>query len=105
MQLQLNLGAQLKTYSNQSDNITFQGSTCLVEACRNRDLGMIDLLLKYGARDDECKALMVAAAAGESIIVSKLLALKANQGSCSVLSPAVLKKFGCVAYVMALISL
>ena len=56
-----------------------QGSTCLVEACRNRDLGMIDLLLKYGARDDECKALMVAATGGESVIVSKLLALKANQ--------------------------
>ena len=62
-------------------SFTFQGSTCLVEACRNRDLGMIDLLLKYGARDDECKALMVAAAGGESIIASKLLALKANQGS------------------------
>ena len=38
---------------------------------------MIDLLLKYGARDDECKALMVVG--GESVIVSKLLALKANQ--------------------------
>ena len=61
---------------------TFQGSTCLVEACRNRDLGMIDLLLKYGARDDECKALMVAGS-GESVIVSKLLALKANQGTDS----------------------
>jgi hypothetical protein len=55
----------------------FKGSTCLVEACRIRDLGMIDLLLKYGARDDDCKALMVAG--GESVIVSKLLALKANQ--------------------------
>ena len=40
---------------------------------------MIDLLLKYGARDDECKALTVAAAGDESIIASKLLALKANQ--------------------------
>lgn len=25
----------------------FKGSTCLVEACKNRDMGMIDLLLKY----------------------------------------------------------
>ena len=33
----------------------FKGSTCLVEACLNRDMGMIDLLLKYGARDDDCK--------------------------------------------------
>ena len=35
--------------------IFFKGSTCLVEACLNRDMGMIDLLLKYGARDDDCK--------------------------------------------------
>ena len=36
-------------------SVFFKGSTCLVEACLNRDMGMIDLLLKYGARDDECK--------------------------------------------------
>ena len=35
--------------------VFFKGSTCLVEACMNRDMGMIDLLLKYGARDDDCK--------------------------------------------------
>ena len=37
----------------------FKGSTCLVEACLNRDMGMIDLLLKYGARDDDCKVRMI----------------------------------------------
>ena len=39
----------------EGGNVFFKGSTCLVEACLNRDMGMIDLLLKYGARDDECK--------------------------------------------------
>lgn len=62
-------------YSSSS----FKGSTCLVEACRNRDMGMIDLLLKHGARDDDCKALTVVASTKDDVIVSKLLALKANQ--------------------------
>ena len=58
----------------------FRGSTCLVEACKNRDMGMIDLLLKYSARDEECKALGVAATSGpDELVMSKLLALKANQ--------------------------
>ena len=47
-----------------------------MEACRNRDLGMLDLLLKSHARDDECKALFIAAHAKDEVIVSKLLALK-----------------------------
>ena len=54
------------------------GSTALVEACRNRDMGMLDLLLKNHARDDECKALFIAAHAKDEIIVSKLLALKVS---------------------------
>jgi hypothetical protein len=53
----------------------------------NRDMGMIDLLLKYGARDEDCKALAVAAKSTsgsgkvqqDEVIMSKLLALKANQ--------------------------
>ncbi|CAL4058692.1 unnamed protein product, partial [Meganyctiphanes norvegica] len=60
------------------DDYIFTGSTALVEACRNRDLGMLDLLLKSHARDDECKALFIAAHAKDEIIVSKLLALKAH---------------------------
>lgn len=51
----------------------------MVEACRNRDLGMLDLLLKSHARDDECKALFIAAHARDEVIVSKLLALKVRQ--------------------------
>ncbi len=57
----------------------FKGSTCLVEACKNRDMSMIDLLLRYSARDDDCKALAVSVRAGDEAVVSKLLGLKANQ--------------------------
>lgn len=52
------------------------GSTTLVEACRNRDLTALDLLLKYGARDDECRALEVAHK--DEIMCAKLLATKAH---------------------------
>jgi len=48
------------------DVLCLQGSTCLVEACRNRDMGMIDLLIKFSARDDDCKALSIALRSGES---------------------------------------
>lgn len=60
------------------------GSTALVEACRNRDLGMLDLLLKSHARDDECKALFIAAHAKDEVIVSKLLALKVRDTSSDI---------------------
>lgn len=62
----------------QDDDCTFTGSTALVEACKNRDYAMIELLLKYGARDDECKALVVAIRAQDEVIISKLLALKTH---------------------------
>ncbi|KAK3921714.1 Leucine-rich repeat serine/threonine-protein kinase 1 [Frankliniella fusca] len=57
------------------------GSTPLVEACRNRDIGMVDLMLRFGARDDECRALRVAAGLGsgkEDILLAKLLSIKAH---------------------------
>ncbi|KAE8744037.1 hypothetical protein FOCC_FOCC009321 [Frankliniella occidentalis] len=57
------------------------GSTALVEACRNRDIGMVDLMLRFGARDDECRALRVAAGLGsgkEDILLAKLLSIKAH---------------------------
>lgn len=56
-----------------------ESSTALVEACLQRDLGMIELLLKYGARDDDCKAM--AYVCKDDIIVGKILALKAHQDS------------------------
>ncbi len=65
--------------SQQQSQQYFRGSTCLVEACRNRDMAIIDLLLKYSARDDDCKALAIAIDANDEIVASKLLALKAHK--------------------------
>ena len=39
---------------------------------------MIDLLLKHGARDLDCKALYVAVQARDDVIIAKLLALKSH---------------------------
>ena len=44
----------------------------------NCKLGMIDLLLKHGARDLDCKALYVAVQSKDDIITAKLLALKGH---------------------------
>ena len=40
--------------------------------------GIIDLLLKHGARDSDCKALYVAVQAKDDVIIAKLLALKSH---------------------------
>lgn len=62
------------------DGETFsKSSTCLLEAAKNRDMGMIDLLLRYGARDDQNLALAAAAKTDDFLVMSKLLALKAHQ--------------------------
>ncbi|XP_049820088.1 leucine-rich repeat serine/threonine-protein kinase 1 isoform X2 [Aethina tumida] len=53
-------------------------SSGLVEACKNRDVPIVDLLLKYGARDDECKALAVAVANKDETLIPKLLSTKAH---------------------------
>ena len=67
-------------YRNSADDEQLnKASTCLMEAARNRDMGMLDLLLKYGARDDQNQALAVAALAADHLVMSKLLALKAHQ--------------------------
>ncbi|XP_030762504.1 leucine-rich repeat serine/threonine-protein kinase 1 isoform X2 [Sitophilus oryzae] len=53
-------------------------SSGLVEACKNRDVAIVDLLLKRGARDDECKALSVAVANKDETLIAKLLSTKAH---------------------------
>ena len=63
----------------ESSQNYFRGSTCLVEACKNRDMAIIDLLLKYSARDDDCKALAIVLENQDELIASKLLALKAHK--------------------------
>ncbi len=62
-------------------------------------LGTIDLLLKQGARDSDCKALYVAVQARDDVIISKLLALKShldpeNKINKKVVSPNEGRSFG-----------
>uniref|UniRef100_A0A1B6DQ53 non-specific serine/threonine protein kinase n=1 Tax=Clastoptera arizonana TaxID=38151 RepID=A0A1B6DQ53_9HEMI len=54
------------------------GISPLVEACRNRDIAIVDLLLKHGARDDDCRALAVAVKNHDDILTAKLLSIKAH---------------------------
>lgn len=58
------------------EDSTYGQSTGLVEACRNRDVPIVDLLLKHGARDDDCKALCVAVDNNDETLIAKLLSTK-----------------------------
>ncbi|XP_067008597.2 leucine-rich repeat serine/threonine-protein kinase 1 [Anabrus simplex] len=62
---------------DSEDAGSMAGSTALVEACKNRDIGMTDLLLRHGARDDDCKALRVVTRNQDDILTAKLLSIKA----------------------------
>lgn len=42
----------------------------------NRDITMVELLLKHEARDDDSKALAVAIKHGDDSLITKLLAIK-----------------------------
>lgn len=54
-------------------------STCLKEACRLNDMNMCEILIRYGARDNQDNlALQVAATNKNSLLISKFLALKSN---------------------------
>ncbi|XP_050296551.1 leucine-rich repeat serine/threonine-protein kinase 1 isoform X5 [Anthonomus grandis grandis] len=86
----LNAGANPNAPIKPYHNVNEDGSCCsieddsnysssgLVEACKNRDVAILDLLLKRGARDDECKALSVAMHNKDETLISKLLATKAH---------------------------
>lgn len=64
---------------NRANDNSGSTSSALVEACKNRDVNMVDCLVRYGARDDNCKALKVASSNKDEHIASKLLTLKAYQ--------------------------
>lgn len=64
--------------SSVDEDSNFGQSTGLVEACRNRDVPIVDLLLKHGARDDDCKALYVAVGNNDETLIAKLLSTKVN---------------------------
>lgn len=80
-----NPNAIIKSYMDVNETLsclsideesTYGQSTALVEACRNRDAAMVDLLLNYGVRDDDCKALAVVVNNHDEILTAKLLAMK-----------------------------
>ncbi|XP_056637900.1 leucine-rich repeat serine/threonine-protein kinase 1 isoform X1 [Diorhabda sublineata] len=82
-----NANAVIKAYHDINEAVTccsleddsnLGQSTGLVEACRNRDVPIVDLLLKHGARDDECKALAVAVNNNDETLIAKLLSTKAH---------------------------
>lgn len=50
----------------------------LAEATRQKSITMVDLLLKYGAKDDESSALSIAIQNNDEQITSRLLAIKAH---------------------------
>ena len=52
---------------------------------------MLDLLLKYSARDDDCKALSVAME--DDHLVSRLLSLKANQDAENIVNKKGIAEF------------
>lgn len=51
---------------------------CLVEACKQRNIAMVDLLLRHNAHDHDSKALAVAISTKDDILIAKLLAIKAH---------------------------
>lgn len=61
------------------EDTNYGQSTGLVEACHNRDVPIVDLLLKHGARDDDCKALSVAVQNKDETLIAKLLSTKVNK--------------------------
>ncbi|XP_045460940.1 leucine-rich repeat serine/threonine-protein kinase 1 [Harmonia axyridis] len=79
--------AKIRVYHDIGDNFTCSmleedlnsvESTALEEACSNRDVAVVDLLLKNGARDDDCKALVIAFKNKDETLVAKLLSTKAH---------------------------
>lgn len=64
--------------TSNDDEFCTGKSTALVEACRNRDVPMAELLLSHGARDDECRALGVAVRNKDEVLTARLLSIKAN---------------------------
>ncbi|KAI1294731.1 Leucine-rich repeat serine/threonine-protein kinase 1 [Halotydeus destructor] len=78
--LQSGADPNLPILANQNESADYDASrfssTSLKEACKNRDASMVDLLIRYGARDDDCQALVVASSNNDNHLMSKLLALK-----------------------------
>lgn len=64
--------------SKMNEEIYGFGNSPLAEATRQKSMSMVDLLLKYGARDDSSSALEIAIQNGDEPIICRLLAIKAH---------------------------
>ncbi|XP_071051470.1 leucine-rich repeat serine/threonine-protein kinase 1 isoform X2 [Onthophagus taurus] len=73
----LDYNESISCYSLE-DDVNSGQSTALVEACKNRDVPIVDLLLRFGARDDDCKALFVTVQNKDETLTAKLLSIKSN---------------------------
>uniref|UniRef100_A0A8D9E2H8 non-specific serine/threonine protein kinase n=1 Tax=Cacopsylla melanoneura TaxID=428564 RepID=A0A8D9E2H8_9HEMI len=72
-----NVNLSTRPNSGDQSSSSKESVTPMVLACSNNDVSTVDLLLRAGARDDDCKALAVVVAARHDILTSKLLAIKA----------------------------
>jgi Leucine-rich repeat (LRR) protein len=61
-----------------SDEIYGFSESPLTEAVRQKSIAMVDLLLKYGAKDEQSTALSIAIENGDEQIICRLLAIKAH---------------------------
>ncbi|XP_014247457.1 leucine-rich repeat serine/threonine-protein kinase 1 [Cimex lectularius] len=65
--------------SGANPNLISQNDcVCLVEACKSRNIALVDLLLRYNAHDHESKALSVAIQNKDDLLTAKLLAIRAH---------------------------
>ncbi|XP_011493971.1 PREDICTED: leucine-rich repeat serine/threonine-protein kinase 1 [Ceratosolen solmsi marchali] len=69
-----NLPVKHQHEPNDSDSAY---TTVLAMACQNRDVKIVEMLLKHGAIDNDCSALKIAARNGDEILTAKLLSIKA----------------------------
>ncbi|KAJ8679026.1 hypothetical protein QAD02_014813 [Eretmocerus hayati] len=77
LQAGANPNLPVKISNDQKESgVTF--TTCLAIACQNRDVKIVDLLLKHGAVDNDSAALKIAARNSDEVLTAKLLAIKAH---------------------------
>ncbi|CAB0014704.1 unnamed protein product [Nesidiocoris tenuis] len=71
--------ASLLLTSGANPNLLSQGDcVCLIEACKLRNITMVDLLLRHNAHDHESKALAVAIHNKDDLLIAKLLSIRAH---------------------------
>ncbi|XP_022171675.1 leucine-rich repeat serine/threonine-protein kinase 1 isoform X1 [Myzus persicae] len=64
-------------YKQKDDDVREAGTSPLTLACSKGDTAIVELLLKHGARDDDCKALAAAMITKNQHLITTLLGTKA----------------------------